>query len=325
MNQLMISNQRLKLAMVTAMFFNCLAATSVFGQRKPERAEAPKFAEGQYKNVFFPDPSSQLKGKRPDGQATANPVRPSATNADNSQSAEMPAASQDAMAWHNLISPTSLEDLIKGAKLRLDKAITTPAAFAGGGFAVARREFSMLALLFAIIEKHPGDVRWKSSAPTARDLLTRVAANSKVGSQQVYAEAKKRLQDLGDLTNGAALTGNASSEIAWSQLIDRVPLMQLLEWAQRDNINSITSNPADFAKNKDAVQRFAELVAVLGKASLIEDMPDANDDDYVTIAKEMIEQARQLSEAARTGNAELARQSAAKLGQSCNKCHEVFR
>jgi Cytochrome C' len=299
-------------------------------QRKPERVEAPKFSPGQYANVFFADPTSLLKGPRPSSQATLQTTG-STSNAiakSNGKSTAVPnAASSDdePLAWHNLISPAALEDLVKGSKLRLDKAITTPAAFAGGGFAIARREFSLQALLFAIIEKHPGEVRWKSSAAVARDTLSRVAANSKVGSQQVYAEAKKRLLDLGDLTNGTTLSGDASAEIPWGQLIDRVPLMQILDGAFREQVSVHTANPTEFGKNKESVQNLSELIAVLGKATLIQDMPDAEDPEYAAIAKEMIDQAIRVAQAAKNGDAELGRQAASKLGQSCNKCHETYK
>jgi hypothetical protein len=302
-----------------------LGLPSAFAQRKPERVEAPKFTSGQLNSIFFSDAAGQLKGQRPTSQVAPKPVVNSASALANSSRASTGnAADSDPNAWHNLISPTALEDLIKGSKLRLDKTITTPAAFAGGGFAVARKEFSMQALLFAIIETYPGEVRWKSSAPVARELLSRVAANTKVGSVQVHDEAKKRLLDLGDLTNGSQLSGKASSEVNWSTLIDHAPAMQLLEWAQKENIAPDVASPEMFAKNKDALQHYAELVAVLGRVLTVEEMPYAEEKEYVSLARAMIEQAQQVRLAAKTDNADLARQAAAKLGQCCNNCHSSY-
>jgi hypothetical protein len=303
-----------------------LGLPSGIAQRKPERVEAPKFTSGQLNSVFFPDAASQLKGQRPSSQVASKPAvgnKPAAaTIADPGTGSS---GDSDPMAWHNLISPTALEDLIKGSKLRLDKTITTPAAFAGGGFAVARKEFSMQALLFAIIETYPGDVRWKSSAPVARELLARVAANTKVGSLQVHEEAKKRLLDLGDLTNGTQLTGKASSEVNWSKLIDHAPIMQLLEWAQKENIAPDVASPDAFAKNKEALQHYSELVAVLGKVLTIEEMPYAEEKEYVALANAMIAEAQQVRLGVKTDNAEFARQSAARLGQCCNNCHSSYQ
>ena len=301
---------------------NMLTPVAV-GQRKPDRVEAPKFEPGQMSSVFFPDAAGQLKGPRPTSQSAARTT--TAKDAKPAVDASPGSTDADAMAWHNLISPGALEDLIKGSKLRLDKTITTPAAFAGGGFAVARKEFSMQALLFAIIETYPTDVRWKNSAAVARELMTRVAANTKVGSAQVHDEAKKRLLDLSDLTNGTQLTGKSSGEIEWAKLIDHAPAMQLLEWAQQETISPFTASGEAFAKNKDSLQHHAELVAVLGKVMTVAEMPFADEKEYVNLANEMIEQAKQVVLAVKTDNAELARQSAAKIGQSCTKCHDAFR
>lgn len=308
-----------------SLFSFMMGSPSVLAQRKPERVEAPKFTSGQLNSVFFPDVTSQLKGQRPTSQVATKPSvgkTPVAATVSGSIGAD---SDNDPMAWHNLISPTALEDLIKGSKLRLDKTITTPAAFAGGGFAVARKEFSMQALLFAIIETYPGEVRWKSSAPVARELLSRVAANTKVGSVQVHEEAKKRLLDLGDLTSGSQLSGKANSEVNWSQLIDHSPAMLLLDWSHKENISPDVASPEDFAKNKEKLQNHAELIAVIGKILTVEEMPYAAEKEYVDFAKAMIEQAQQLRSAVKTDNADLARQAAAKLGQCCNNCHSSYQ
>ena len=304
-------------------------AVDAHGQRKPERVKPPTFTSEQMNGVFFPDAASQLKGQRPTSQAapraSAGPTNGKPATGGATAGSATGDAGNDELAWHNLISPTALEDLIKGSKLRLDKTITTPAAFAGGGFAVARKEFSMQALLFAIIETYPTDVRWKSSAPVARELMSRVAANTKVGSAQVHDEAKKRMLDLGDLTNGTQLSGKAGGEIDWSKLIDHAPTMQLLEWALQDSISPSTASPEAFAKNKDSLQHHAELVAVLGKVMTVEEMPFADDKEYIALAQEMISQARQVVLAVKADNPELARQATAKIGQSCTKCHDTFR
>lgn len=296
-----------------------LSHNALAQKRKPPRAKPPEFKQSEFDSVFFKDPRSTLKGELPTSKITeaAAPQTGTAT--------ESATESDDPLAWQNLVSPESLEDLIKGAKLRLDRIITTPAAFSGGGFVVARREFSLLAVLFAIIEDYPKEVRWKSSSPLARELMARMAANAKVGSIQSYNEAKKRMLDLGDLLNGSKLVGEAKTETDWSNLMDRTPLMQLLKWGQQDYINKHVASETNFKSNLSELKNYAEMVAVLGKISLAEDMPDATDDDYKGFAQDMIEQARQIAFAVETENAELARTSAGKLGQSCSNCHDNFR
>ena len=297
---------------------NC-ASLAQAQKRKPPRAKPPTFSEADFDSVFFKDPKGTLKGELPTSKVSNSVAqKPLDTQAGDT-------SSNDPMAWQNLVSPESLEDLIKGTKLRLDRIITTPAAFSGGGFVEARKEFSLLAVLFAIIEDYPKEVRWKESSPYARELMARMAANAKVGSIQTYNEAKKRMLDLRDLLNGSKLAGEAKSETDWSNLMDRSPLMQLLKWGQQDFINKQVASESAFKSNASELKGYAEMVAVLGKISLQEDMPDATDDDYKGFAEDMIKQARQIAFAVDSEDAELARSAAGKLGQSCSNCHDNFR
>lgn len=303
----------------------CLCTTGMAQTAKPRREQAPTFRTGAFEGIFFADPTAQLHGEMPTAgvasNAPANSTNSAAQSTGNSTADEQ-------QGWKRLIDPTSLEDLVKEGKLRLDKIVTTPAAFKGGGFVEARTEFSLQALLFAIIESYPGEVRWKNSAASARQRFARVAANTKVGSDQVFTEAKARLLDLGDLIGGTPLTAandGKTDEIDWSKLIDRVPLMQLLEWAHEENLTKLVASEADFKDNSEALQRYAELVAVLGQAALADEMPDASDEDYRELAKAMIEHASQVAQAVKTNSAEQARESAAQVGQACTNCHDSFR
>lgn len=309
-----------------AAWLACCCVTAVAqSSRRPVRVEAPSFTPQQFDGIFFAEPARQLQGSpptagQPAGQHLAQPAgdagAPEATAAD------------DPNHWRETISATSLEDLLKASKLRLDRLITTPTAFRGGGFVDARTEFSLQALLFAIIEKYPGEVRWKNSAAEARRRMTRVAANTKIGSDQVFAEAKARLLDLDDLIGGATLSGRGDDsdvDINWSTLIDRVPLMKLLEWAQDKNLNQLVASESQFQDNSDAALRYAELIQVLGQILLAEEMPDATDGDYIAMAHAMRDAAQQVAVAAKSDNAELARSAAGQIGQSCIHCHDSFR
>lgn len=311
----------------------------------PSRAKPPQFESNKFDGIFFPDVNAALSGELPKSQSTLQ-INSSGTSGNamagggssgsggsgssgsalgTSTGGTESGSGSDPMGWKGLVSPTSLEGLVKESKLRLDKIVTTPTAFAGGGYNDARREFSLLSLLFAIIENYPGEVRWKASASAARGAMERTAANTKVGSRQVYDESKKRLQDLQTLLNGSPLTAEVKTEIAWENLIDISPLMKLLEWAHEGQLAKMTASEDLFKQNQEEIARLAELVAVLGRTSTIEKMPNADDAQFVAFAKDMIQQAQQISVAVQTGNAELARSAAGKLGQSCATCHDSYR
>lgn len=311
-----------------------LAQATAQSGKLPSRAKPPQFESSKFDGIFFPDVNAALSGELPKSQSTlqinssgtsGNAMAGGGSAATSSAGSSDASSGADPMGWKGLVSPSSLEGLVKESKLRLDKIVTTPTAFAGGGYNDARREFSLLSLLFAIIENYPGEVRWKASAAAARGAMERTAANTKVGSRQVYDESKKRLQDLQTLLNGSPLTAEVKTEIVWENLMDISPLMKLLEWAHEGQLAKMTASEDLFKQNQEEITRLAELVAVLGKTATIEKMPNADDAQFIAFAKEMIQQAQQIGVAVQTGNAELARSAAGKLGQSCATCHDSYR
>lgn len=290
--------------------------------KKHPRAHPPKFPANEFSGVFFPDPIAQLQGSPPSASAMASQSNSPAASTDSEPASENMVAGND--VWKQLISGPTIEDLIKESKARVDGVITTPAKFAGGGYAEARREFTLLGSLMAIISQYPEDIRWKSSAPYARTVFARMAANCKVGTQQVFNEAKLRQQDLSDLLKGSKLNGTPE-ETSWADTADRGPAMQLLEWALRENLAPNTNSEDNFNNNMEEVTKYAELVAAYGQILQQEGMTDADDETYVQYAGAMVNAARDVLKSVRTKDAEAARSAVARIDQSCNKCHETYR
>ena len=153
--------------------------------------------------------SGLLEGEDVLNTAKAVAASPGGTSSPPAGSA---AADTSASGWSAIVSSTAIEDEIKALKLIVDADVTTPSAYASGHKA-GRRDFSMLAMLFAIAGEYDGEVRWKKDAPAARDLFARTAANSKVGTQQAYNEAKLRKQELQDLVGGQSPYEGKEAEV----------------------------------------------------------------------------------------------------------------
>jgi hypothetical protein len=303
-----------------------LAGTYAIAQktiRKPDRAKPPQFQSNEFSGVFFADARSQLQGQPSLGSgAQASSTDSAMATAEDPSQAEPTAKGND--VWKQLISGPSIEDLVKESKSRLDGIITTPAKFASGGYGDARREFTLLGSLMGIIAQYPEEIRWKASAPYARTAFARIAANSKVGTQPVYNEAKLRQQDLQDLLKGTKLNGTAE-ETPWADTADRGPTMQILEWALRENLAPHTSNEDNFTNNLDEITKYAELVAAYGQILGLEGMTDADDETYAQFAAAMLAAAKETLQAVKNKDPDLARSAVAKIDQSCNKCHETYR
>lgn len=292
----------------------------------------PEFNPSTTQGVFFDNVFEQgLQGPRP-----ANLGQPPAVatgGATDAPASSTPSGGESSSggggglyAWSKIISPTTIEDEIKALKLSADQNITTPNKFAGGDYRTVRRDFSVLALLLGIVAEYDGEVRWKESAAAARDLFARTAANAKVGTSQVYNEAKQRRDQLNDLVNGTRIEGqNVEAKTKWGATIDRSPLMQKLELAFQGKVLPMTSSAATFKENKAELKHQAELIAAMAEVLKQEGMEDAGDSDYDGHCDKMKNAALEIVEAIKLDNQDAAAKAAGQISQSCSECHESYR
>jgi len=317
---LMIAKYRL----VTSFLLAIVVSNTVFSQtvvRKPQRATPPTLEKEDFQGVFFGNVAEQLVGQPPQDSSVAV-----AMNKNSQSSVSDESSSGAGSVWKDRISPQSIEDLVKETKLRLDGIVTTPAKFSAGAFKDARRNFTLLSTLFTVIELYPEKVKWQASAPVARARFSRVAANTKVGSAPAYNEAKLRLEDMNSMLKGSTLSDpSPAAEIAWSDVADRIPSMQLLEWGFRDNLSSMVSSEDTFSQNQEEILKYAELIAMLGETLSQPGMTDGDDGDYQVFAKRMIEEATKVTQAVKLNNPTMAREAAGQIDQSCNACHSSYR
>lgn len=291
------------------------------------RAELPKSfpnSEGIYFKDAFKD---AVVGARPDfGKPAANVAgSPTAPNTPMATAGGTESAGSGA-AWSQIISATTIEDEIKASKKIMDEEVSTPAKFAGNGYKVARKQFSVLASMFAIIGEYDSDVRWKADGPAARDLFARTAANCKVGTIQVFNEAKQRKVDLEDLLSGAGVknrTGEAT--VTWPQVTDRSPLMQRLETSHQERMQPWVANKSEFSDHAEEMFHEAQLTAALAEILMKEGMEDGDDDDYREFCQRLKKAALEIGEAVKSNNYDKARAAVGEIGQSCSGCHESYR
>lgn len=303
------------LALVAAAFTHVVA--------DERRAPAPKFDNKDLDSIFFGEISDAFRGTRPSLSA----IRKSAAVAAVAQSTPKDSGGSDSGkdTWSPLISPASIEDEVKRVKLHFDSVVTTPGAFNGGGYMDARLDLTVLAMMFAVVHEHSGEVRWKDQAPAARDLLARTAFNCKAGSTQVYNEAKLRKGDLQDLVSGSGLTAReAEPENDWAMIVDRSPLMEYADQL----IESLEDNSRDektVKANIDQIRREAELISVFGEVLTKEGLDEAEDEDYVQLSRDMMDASKSVVAALERGNHADVRKNVSSVRQRCDACHEQYR
>lgn len=303
-----------------------LLGSTVHAQRtvkKPKRAAPPTFQPNEFSGVFFSDALGQLHGEMPSAQSVLAASSKPDTKSDNSETGVEMSSARGNSIWKEMVSASTIEDIIKESKTRLDGIITTPAKFSGA-VADARKEFTLMASAMGVIALYPEEIRWQSSAAYAQRVFARLAANCKVGTQPVFNEAKLRQQDLQNLLKGTKLAGNAE-EVSWADTADRGPSMQILEWALRENLLPSTNNEKKFRDSQEDVIKYAELIAMFGNIIQQPGMTDSEDAEYKQFAVVMTQASLDVVKATRTNDADLARMAVGRIDQACTKCHETYR
>jgi len=295
------------------------------GAKTVRRALPPKFERTE--GTFYADAFKEgLVGERP-----ANLGQAAAAVAGGTSSAPAGGSSSGGglagSGWGAIISGTAIEDEIKAMKLQIDSEVTTPSDYAGKGYKVARRDFSMLAMLFGIIGEYDGDVRWKKDAPAARDVFARTAANSKVGTSQVFAEAKLRKQELQDLIGGSNPFDGKGGEAkaAWNTVCDRSPLMQHLENVFEPRLKPLLSDKGQFNANLPKIMHDAEVIGAIGEVLSKDGMEDADAAEYKVFCVNLRKAAQEIVEACKTKNYDQASSAGTAIGKACTECHENYR
>jgi hypothetical protein len=290
-----------------------------------KRAVPPKFTKGE---PFYADAFKELSGTRPANLGQPPVAVASGTNpASSGSSSGSGATGVTGSDWASLISPLTLENEIKAQKLGADMNISTPTDFTSKGYKYVRREFSIAAMVFAIIAEYSGDVRFKKEATTMRDAFAQTAANAKVATQQVYAEAKVRRDDLGDLINGQspALKADLELKADWGKVCSRSPLMQRLEMSLEPKIKAWTADKGNFNSNLEALEHEAQIFAVIGAVLQKDGLEDGDDADYAAFAKMLVQGGADLARACKEKDHAAAEKAVSGIAVSCDKCHESYR
>lgn len=300
-----------------------VAAPGQRGKAKTIRRAAPPAGrwDALTRGMFVDDAFALLAGPRPDYGSARQPAAAAPAEAAPETGAVR------GRPWSTLVSADTLADEAKDMKDLVASACSTLSDFKGGGFEDARCGYSSLAMLFGVIAAYDqADVRWRKDAATARDLFARVGFNCKVGTEQSFAEAQARLEDLTGLLDGNSPQPSPSIETAerWSQMTGRSPLMTRLEMAQEVMRPAVASR-AEFEKRTAGLLHAAEIMAVIGEVIQQPDFEDHDDETYKGYAATMRDAALQVRDACLEGDYEAARAAAGKLEQSCDACHGDYR
>jgi hypothetical protein len=269
-------------------------------------------------DTFFDDARAALNGPRPDYGKQSDVSRSAASKAVDKN---------EAFAWSKLIEAETLEAEVKRLSQSIASSVGKAGAFKSGGFKEARRDFSELAVLFAVTAQYDGDARWKDAAPSIRDELAQTAASTNVGTDDSLRQAAVASAGLADLVRGdRPPRSDATTEVTdWSQVSARALLMQRLDIGHQERLTKWLADPATFRRNQTDVAHEAQIIAMLAEVIQREAYEFSDDDTYVGFAKVLEQAAVDMSAAAATGNYEQAQTAIGRATKACADCHDGYR
>jgi hypothetical protein len=241
------------------------------------------------------------------------------------------ASSRKSKLWSTVIAPSTVADEVKSIKIRMDQEVRSPSSLAGERAQVVRRDFTTLAMLFAIVSEYDGEIRFRGSAKVARDRFAAAAAAmsniDRIGIAAAFREVEARRQDLQDLLSGSDLAADSSVDAAtdWAQLAERPSLMQRLETGVQERLTAWTRDADACRGNAEGIVHEGELAAAIAVAVTQPGVADSDDREYAALAAEMGAAARDVAAAVRAGEPENAQPPVARLRDSCTRCHELYR
>jgi hypothetical protein len=309
---------------VAALLSNTLIAANQ-STPPPKRARPPKWSPDVL-DAFFPDARTKLVGARPDYEKASAAAATITAPGTASDAAAAATATPATNGWSKLIDAETIETEIKRLAQEVARDVTAPAQFKGGGYKDCRREFSVLAAMFAVAGEYDGEVRWKDSAPLLRDVFARAGRNCKVGTDQTFQEATQRKQNLADLISGTRpKTSDTERKADWPQVADRPPLMQRMNIGQQDRLQKWLASKAEFAAHRDDIKHESQMLATIADIISRPGYEYSDDDTYSEYARDLKQAESDVAAAVDQDNFEQARQAFGRASKACTECHEGYR
>lgn len=287
-------------------------------------AKPPKF-DKQTLDVFFADAREKLGPGEPGGQIAA--AAAASTGSPAVGASEQPGQASGGFAWSKLISPSTLEDAIKAQAAPLAEQTKTPSVFNGGENLKSRMNFTVLAMLFSVIADYDTDVRWKKDAANLRSLFGRAAANCKTTGANSFRVAQGRSNDLAELIRGGKIDiPKDETDFKWAEVVNRPPLMTRMgKEGYSANLKTWTSDKGEFSKNREALAKEAQVIAVIGHVIQDASYEYADDESYLGFAKVLEAQGLEIVEAVKADDLQRAQTAAGLINKACSACHEGYR
>jgi hypothetical protein len=322
--------------------------TSVAESEKPKEKSESEAAKSSVPNrkmvgdipldVFFDDPISIAKqtgeiSSASPGQAVATaPPAPAAGTpkapVEPMPPAEKAAAKPEAAAdgWNAIVSAEDLQDEVKRIRLRLQDNLSSVTRYNSNYKEKIVWDGAGLAALTQIALVHPDKVSWKASAAQIRDAAKEMIGKSKALGPKAFEATKKEFEKIDALLSGNPPHGlpDAAEGVAFSDVAPRKHLMQCIQ----EGYESLRANyqaASSLEKKSEEAAHTASIVAAYSKVIGTDGYNSADEDDYKSFLKLLVDANLNMAKAAREKDFDAFSKSNGPIPKICSDCHLVYK
>jgi hypothetical protein len=264
-----------------------------------------------------------------EGAGTAEqtpPATPSggATPTDVAAQSTAPSGNVPAIDWGSVVPMAQLEAETKDIRTRLSANLQTVATFNANTDAI-ETDGSVLALIAAIIERHPDSVNWKDRAPFVRQLAYDIYSNASGKGRGPLQKTKEPFEKIVNIWDGGPAPEMEAAPLApLGEVGDRAQVMLRFEtgfnWLRSD-VNTATR----LKEEKDKVVRETAVLAALAAALGDPTFDSADQEAYRMLLQQFVDGQQAIQRAAESDDFPGFEQARDSVQKSCDACHLEYR
>jgi len=264
----------------------------------------------------------------PSGTAAAESTPPATSSTSDSPAETPPVTSSPgdtaSINWGAVVPVAQLEAETKEIRTRLSANLQTVATFNANTDAI-ETDGSVLALIAAIIERHPENVNWKDRAPFVRQLAYDIYSNATGKGRGPLQKTKEPFEKIVGIWDGGPAPEMEAAPLApLGDVGDRSHVMLRFEtgfnWLRSD-----VNTASRLKDEKDKVLRETAVLGALATALGDSTFDSADQEAYRTLLQQFIDGQQAMKQAAESDDFARFEQARDSVQKSCDACHLEYR
>jgi len=246
---------------------------------------------------------------------------------DSSEDSAPPSATASAASdvdWKAIAPIDELAAEAKAIRNRLSANLRTVATY-NASYEAIETDGSVLALIAAIVERHPDELSWTDSAAHVRQLAYDIYLNASGRGRMQFEATSGPFEKLIAIWDGGPPPDAAAESLTpLADAGDRAKIMSRIEqtfhWLRSD-VNTSSRMKDDLER----VSRETTLMAAFGTALADPGFDDAEQEPYRRMLQQFVEDHLAMRSAAAADEFAAFEQARSSAEKSCTACHQEYR